>query len=80
MNKLNRKEMIDILVEKDKEDIALMISRGQYGFIDAVLRGDMGWKQYSYLTDEEIESEYNEYISESLENYDKYIRNGKEKS
>ena len=50
--------MIDELIDRDIEVLMEQLLNGDYFLIDAILRGDCGWKQYSYLTDEEIRIEY----------------------
>ncbi len=59
---MTREEMIDALVDEDISDIFRSNYYGDYSFLDSVLRGD-GWKPYNQLTDEEIQSEYDELIN-----------------
>ena len=59
---MNREDMINELIARDIEDIREQINDDDHFFIDAVLRGESGWKQYAYLTDEEIEIEYKDRI------------------
>lgn len=69
---LTREEMINTMV---KNDIIHIIQGGceddNYSFLDTILRGGEGWRQYSELTDEEIETEYYNYITEREDAFEK---------
>lgn len=59
---MNRKEMVDKLVEQDLEDIVQeIVYRNESEFTENVLRGN-GWKPYNQLTDKEVISEYKDRI------------------
>ena len=54
--------MVEELISMDIEDLRQQLMNEDYFLIDAILRGDAGWKQYAYLTDKEVEAEYKERI------------------
>lgn len=58
--KYSRLEMIDALVENDIISIKHSMQYDDYSFLGDILRGNSGWKQYSELSDSEIEIEYKE--------------------
>lgn len=59
---MNRNEMVDRLVDDDIKDLTHQLMYGDFFLIDAILRGDAGWKQYAFLSDEEILAEFNDRI------------------
>ncbi len=66
-HKLTRDEMEEELINKDIQDIKRWIYDDNYEFLYYVLKGNCGWKQYYYLTNKEIELEYEEMKSEEDE-------------
>lgn len=62
---LSREEMINVMIIDDINSIRESFTHESVTFLDSVLRGNSGWKQYSELTDEEIVREFKDRNSEN---------------
>ena len=59
-----REEMIDEMIRDDIKGIKDDLYNDDVSFLDTVLRGGCGRKQYSELSDEEIKTEYNDRMTD----------------
>ena len=63
-----REKLIDELIDEDIQLISRdILSYGDTSFLACILHGGGGWKQYCYLSDEEIQIEYEEMKGEDEE-------------
>jgi hypothetical protein len=61
---MNREEKTNALIENDIKSIEESSVHGDNEFLWAVLSGD-GWVPYNQLTDEQLDTEYNEMLENS---------------
>ena len=61
---MNREEKTNALIENDIKSIKESSVHENYEFLWAVLSG-VGWVPYNQLTDEQLDTEYNEMLENS---------------